>query len=126
METVGGETHLDFAITHKVTKSNYINHKEQICLRLYSVDKNGNKFVGEKSGLNQWNASGRKRDDDELYIPYLTIDRKRNKSFFPPRDTAFDLIRVSDGVYKMDFSEIGTYEDFYGETELTEKDDIED
>ena len=212
METVGGETHLDFAITHKVTKSNYINHKEQICLRLYSVDKNGNKFVGEKSGLNQWNASGRKRDDDELYIPYLTIDRKRNKSFFPPRDTAFDLIlpdgttisakvcqaayskmsdeqygllddegkkeederrlegkaimsnpnkelgnwllrkvfelppktvvtyemlekfgvdsvvftRVSDGVYKIDFSEIGTYEDFYGETELTEKDDIED
>ncbi|MCR4650621.1 MAG: hypothetical protein K5662_02585 [Lachnospiraceae bacterium] len=177
--------------------------KEQLCLRLYSVSREGIKFVGEKSGLNQWNASGRNRDDNELYIPYLTLDRSRNKKFFPPRDTPFDLYlpdgtklsakvcqaayarmpdadyerltdeekqiederrlegkaimsnpnkdlgewllrkvfeippktivtyemlekfgvdsvvftKISDTEYKIDFSEIGTYEEFYGETD---------
>lgn len=82
----------------------------QLCLRLYSTDKNGNKFVAEKSGLNQWNGvrtSNRKRADgtvvhvenernpDEFYIPYPAEDRLR-KDFFPPRDTDFDL-RLPDG-----------------------------
>lgn len=64
--------------------------KPQLCLRLYSVNKHG-KFVAEKSGLNQWNASGRPRNPDELYIPYPKVDRDRNPDFFPPRDTPFNL-----------------------------------
>lgn len=62
----------------------------QLCLRLYSVNKHG-KFVAEKSGLNQWNASGRARNPNELYIPYPSVDRNRNPNFFPPRDTSFNL-----------------------------------
>ena len=64
--------------------------KDTLCLRLYSTKADGTKVVFEKSGLNQWNAGGRKRDPDEVYIPYPSEDRKR-KDFFPPRDTPFDL-----------------------------------
>lgn len=72
-------------------KSNLIYiEKERICLPLYSKSKKG-KFVAEKSGLNQWNAGGRRRDENELYIPYQAVDRDRNMTFFPPRDTPFTL-----------------------------------
>lgn len=65
--------------------------ENKICLRLYSVKADGTKFVAEKSGLNQWNAGGRKRDANEVYIPYQKIDRDRDVSFFPARDTVFNL-----------------------------------
>lgn len=68
----------------------------QICLRLYSEKANGTKFVAEKSGLNQWNAGGRRRNPNELYIPYPAEDRERSAGFFPDRDTVFDL-RLPDG-----------------------------
>lgn len=68
----------------------------QICLRLYSEKANGTKFVAEKSGLNQWNAGGRRRNSNELYIPYPAEDRERTAGFFPGRDTVFDL-RLPDG-----------------------------
>lgn len=63
---------------------------QQICLPLYSY-KSGKKTVFEHSGLNQWNASGRERNPDELYIPYNKTDRERNPGFFPPRDRQFNL-----------------------------------
>ena len=66
--------------------------KPMLCLPLYSrrgPDKE--KFVAEKSGLNQWNAAGRVRDANEVYIPYQSVDRQRNLKFFPPRDTSFTL-----------------------------------
>ena len=75
-------------------KSDLIN-KERLCLPLYSKSKKG-KYVAEKSGLNQWNAGGRKRDENELYIPYQAVDRERNMTFFPPRDTPFTL-HLTDG-----------------------------
>lgn len=65
--------------------------KERLCIRLYSENNTRGKFVAEKSGLNQWNAGGRRRDADEVYIPYLRQDRERNPNFFPPRDTHFTL-----------------------------------
>lgn len=65
--------------------------ENKICLRLYSVKADGTKFVAEKSGLNQWNAGGRKRDANEVYIPYQKIDRDRDVNFFPARDTVFNL-----------------------------------
>lgn len=74
---------------------NSINHEkneEKICLRLYSINRDGVKKVFEKSGLNQWNASGRKRHHDELYIPYPVEDRNKSKGFFPSRNTIFKII----------------------------------
>lgn len=68
------------------------NNKRQLCLPLYSRrGKEKQKFVAQKSGLNQWNAGGRSRNTNELYIPYLTEDRQREPDFFPPRDTPFTL-----------------------------------
>lgn len=63
-----------------------------LCLRLYSSSKKRGKFVPDKSGLNQWNAAGRKRNPNEVYISYPSEDRKRKKAFFPPRDTPFELL----------------------------------
>lgn len=71
------------------TKQN--NKKEQICLRLYSSNNKKGKFVPAKSGLNQWNASGRKRNPNEVYISYPIEDRRITSGFFPPRETPFTL-----------------------------------
>lgn len=149
------------------------DYTNKLCLRLYSSNKTKGKFVADKSGLNQWNAGGRKRNANELYIPYPVEDRKLSEGFFPPRDTVFDLLmpdgsiipakvcqddgkaimsnpnkvlgewllrkvfelpegtivtyemlekfgidsviftKLAEGKYQIDFSEIGTYEDFY-------------
>ncbi|MDO4467774.1 MAG: NgoFVII family restriction endonuclease [Bacillota bacterium] len=174
-----------FSLENKNNSINEIrnNKNSKLCLPLYSVGKEG-KFVAAKSGLNQWNAGGRKRNPDELYIPYNKIDRDRYIGFFPPRDTPFILhlpdgteisakvcqeadknnpligkaimsnpnkilgkwllrdvfelpentivtyqmletfgvdsvvfTKHNDGSYSVDFSEVGTYEDLYGEEE---------
>ena len=55
-----------------------------------------NKQVGAKSGLNQWNAGGRKRHHDEVYIPIPAKVHKIAPLFFPDRDTRFDL-KLPDG-----------------------------
>lgn len=66
---------------------------KKLYLRLYSIDKKTNKkIVNKKSGLNQWNASGRKRNLNEVYIPYPSEDRKRDPHFFPNKDEKFALI----------------------------------
>ena len=60
-----------------------------IYLPLYST-RNG--AVPEKSGLNQWNASGRPRNFDEVYIP-IPVDIHNNfPTFFPPRYVHFALV----------------------------------
>lgn len=74
------------AFTHRMERY------RQLCLRLYATDRDGRKYVPERSGLNQWNANGRARDVNEVYIPYLKEDRERGLDFFPPRDTPFTLI----------------------------------
>lgn len=56
---------------------------------LYST-RNG--LVPERSGLNQWNANGRKRSLDEVYIPIPVQIHQNFPSFFPSRDEPFDLI----------------------------------
>ncbi|SES89153.1 hypothetical protein SAMN02910413_1137 [Pseudobutyrivibrio sp. C4] len=67
----------------------------QICLPLFAIKK-GERYVPERSGLNQWNANGRARDCNEIYIPYLSEVRQAHPDFFPPRDTPFDL-KLPDG-----------------------------
>ncbi len=64
----------------------------KLCLRLYSYSHSKGKFVAPKSGLNQWNAAGRTRNPNELYIPYPAEDRAQSVGFFPDRDTHFTLL----------------------------------
>lgn len=61
---------------------------DAIILPLYSA-KDGN--VPKRSQLNQWNASGRKRDNLEVYIPIPAIVRDNCPNFFPPDNHSFDL-----------------------------------
>jgi hypothetical protein len=65
-----------------------------IILPLYSLglSKPENKVVGEKSGLNQWHAGGRKRDPGEVYIPVPALIHNNFPNFFPKRDVEFTLI----------------------------------
>lgn len=61
-----------------------------VILPLYGFQKK-QKFVFEKSGLNQWNAAGRKRDFGEVYIPIPIEIHKQFPNFFPSRDEEFEL-----------------------------------
>lgn len=63
----------------------YIVHEhdekyEQVFLPLYSARS---RKVEEKSGLNQWNAGGRKRHKDEIYIPIPRWIHRQFEGFFP-------------------------------------------
>lgn len=73
--------------------------RQRVRLPLYSTRKpplgvsvnQESKWVPLKSGLNQWNASGRPRDINEVYIP-IPADVHRNfPGFFPERHIPFDL-----------------------------------
>ncbi len=77
----------------EVQKIYYAESKQmpQIILPLYSRAKYA-KEVHEKSGLNQWNASGRLRDLNEIYVPIPIWIHKRFPGFFPPRDRPFELM----------------------------------
>lgn len=91
------------AISEEITvtlREEGIQH-EELCLRLYTVNKrNGNRTVEEHSGLNQWNGARKSsktgtytaRNVNELYIPYPAFDRNRSKGFFPPRNKSFELV----------------------------------
>lgn len=81
--------------------------KDSLRLKLYSVGtekqlhgakgypiENTEKlaYVPLKSGINQWNAGGRKRDEDELYIPYPAEAKAEKPDFFPKPDTIFTIV----------------------------------
>jgi hypothetical protein len=67
--------------------------KPYVYLPLYS-SRNGQVYPG--SGLNAWNADGRPRHPDEIYIP-IPIDVRRSfPNFFPDRDTPF-VLELPDG-----------------------------
>lgn len=68
-----------------------IKEQEHVFLPLYSI-KSKEKVVPEKSGLNQWNALGRPRNPDEVYIPIPAWIHEANPKFFPSRDTPFSLV----------------------------------
>ncbi|MBU1132217.1 NgoFVII family restriction endonuclease [Patescibacteria group bacterium] len=75
---------LEFEIESKI--------KQTIFLPLYG----GRQTVFEKSGLNQWNAGGRPRDPNEVYIPVPAEIHRNVPGFFPDRDTPF-MLRLPDG-----------------------------
>ena len=58
-----------------------------VYLPLYGSDYK----VYKKSGLNQWNAFGRARNSDEVYIPIPAKIHKLFPDFFPSRDVTFSL-----------------------------------
>lgn len=66
---------------------------EYIFLPLYSPRQG---VVPERSGLNQWNAKGRPRDSDEIYIPIPSWIHDKFPCFFPNRDLSFQL-KLPDG-----------------------------
>lgn len=78
-------------IVSKSSAKNEIAGKDYVVLPLYSLKKGGQKYVPEKSGLNQWNAGGRERKYGEMYIPIPRKIHQLAPNFFPPRDTQFIL-----------------------------------
>lgn len=67
---------------------------DYVVLPLYSV-RDGT--VQERAGLNQWNANGRDRDEDEVYIPVPAKIHRLYPDFFPQdKDTLF-VLRLPDG-----------------------------
>lgn len=84
--------HLDF------DKSESSYSYPYVILPLFSTRKNDvaltnneGKWVPEKSGINQWNAGGRPRDPNEIYIPIPHIIHEKYPDFFPCRDKIFTL-----------------------------------
>lgn len=81
-----------------------IKEEPHIFLPLYSIwrqndERKGEKYVPPKSGLNQWNAEGRPRDNDEVYIPIPAWIHKEFPGFFPPRDASFNLTLSSKNIF---------------------------
>lgn len=67
-----------------------IKGEDYVILPLYS-ERGGVKQVPQRSGLNQWNAKGRPRNPDEVYIPIPRAIHHVYPDFFPDRDTPFLL-----------------------------------
>lgn len=74
----------------KTAKDKLVKGENYVILPLYGIYKS-EKFVFEKSGLNQWNAGGRRRDFGEIYIPIPAELHRRFPNFFPKRDENFNL-----------------------------------
>ena len=66
--------------------------KQTVYLPLYGKDQT----VFKRSGLNQWNAGGRERHPNEVYIPIPAEVHKNFPGFFPDKDTAF-FLKFPDG-----------------------------
>ncbi len=64
--------------------------KTYVILPLFAM-KADVKYVPEKSGLNQWNAGGRERQADEVYIPIPAKINSNFPDFFPSKDESFTL-----------------------------------
>lgn len=82
------------------TSKNIEHAYDSISVPLFSYKK-GKPHVYTKSGLNQWNASGRKRDINEVYIPYPSNIRLKKPNFFPKRDTEWKLLLPNGNMLSM-------------------------
>ncbi len=74
----------------KTATDKLVQGENYMILPLYGIRKN-EKFIFERSGLNQWNANGRKRDFGEIYIPIPAELHRKYPHFFPKRDQDFNL-----------------------------------
>ncbi len=64
---------------------------DSVVLPLYSI-KAGEKYVPERSGLNQWLAAGRVRRFGECYFPVPVEVHRQAKNFFPSQGHLFKLV----------------------------------
>lgn len=80
---------------HPLLAHNPVVGKDYIILPLYSTRT---AEVPKKSGLNQWNASGRERHPNEIYIPIPAKIHQHYPEFFPERNVSFRL-RLPDDSY---------------------------
>ncbi len=67
---------------------------DYVVLPLYST--RGGIHVPERSGLNQWNARGRSRNENEVYIPVPAIIHQKFPDFFPSHEITF-VLQLPDG-----------------------------
>ena len=72
-----------------VKKDTYMRKHQSVILPLFS--DRGGRNVPKKSGLNQWNAGGRLRDNNEIYIPIPAWIQRNFSDFFPSREDSFAL-----------------------------------
>ncbi len=74
---------------------------DYVILPLYSLRLSNSikKVVSQKSGLNQWNAGGRKRNIGEVYLSVPIIIHKKFPVFFPKRHLPFNLHLPSDEIF---------------------------
>ena len=84
-------TLLEKLLTHQPNEIYHTQTKgyDYVILPLYSTRQKGE--VPEKSGLNQWNAKGRIRNANEVYIPIPLKIHHLFPDFFPKRDEPFVL-----------------------------------
>lgn len=68
---------------------------DYVILPLYSTQSKIH-IIPERSGLNQWNAKGRQRDENEVYIPIPARIRDKYPDFFPKRESDF-ILRLPNG-----------------------------
>ena len=78
--------------TEVLKKSKLEKGVNYVILPLYGSGR----IVHERSGLNQWNASGRERDLGEIYIPIPKIVHKLFPNILPEKYQEFNL-KVPDG-----------------------------
>lgn len=83
-----------------------VGETESIILPLYGY-KDGQPFVYPSSGLNQWNALGRPRHENEVYIPIPKKVRDMYPDFLPDRNTPFDLHFPNGRILSMKVSQEG-------------------
>lgn len=67
-----------------------IKGEDYVILPLYS--NRGKPHIPERSGLNQWNARGRRRNANEVYISIPSKIQRLYPDFFPNKDYPFELI----------------------------------
>lgn len=91
-DVLSGLTSIELPTIVNLTFSPIETEYPHVFLPLYSTRSGEEKEVGEGSGLNQWNAKGRKRDLDEAYIPVPAWIHKKFPNFFPDMDTPFELM----------------------------------
>ncbi|ALU75142.1 restriction endonuclease [Tenacibaculum dicentrarchi] len=84
---------------YKTATDTLVKGENYIILPLYGI-KTKEKFVFEKSGLNQWNAGGRKRYVGEIYLPIPADIHNKFPNFFPERDENFNLKVPSGKVFE--------------------------
>lgn len=94
VKVIIAENPLSLIDTSNISSIVTISEAETLIMPLYSYS-HGKRFVPEKSGLNQWNAGGRKRDVNEVYIPFPAKLREKYANFFPQRDQSFNVILPS-------------------------------